>query len=218
MKLDTKQWLLIALAGVAMAMLTAAFIVPLFQHDPAAYETECCAEEVQNILDQMLADVRDQARAYTEARKALDNLVKPAQLQSDSYVEENFVVMQDLLPLLQARIESILSIFEETGHRLGEMAQSENGETISPAAEKKWEALQSGIVASYRQYFALEQRSLDTTSKLLTFYYSRLGSFSYDAGSDSIIFNNPEDAAQAAEFRAALEETAQAQRDVLKNL
>lgn len=143
------------------------------------------------ILDQFLSNAKTRAENFKDKRYVIRDMVRPASLRDDTYIDQNLEMAEDVFVELQKDIDEFMAAFGSTESKLLELSQD------LPADKKevmmsKWSALKKEYSDLYTAYFLIEMDILNAHKQMLEFYQLHKGQFEVDLENDRVFFADAE--------------------------
>src|SRR5262249_10560043 len=151
-------------------------------------------QQFENLLNDLLDKVEADMKIYRKERVVLTQMISPANLTDPAYVEENYKMMQQSIPDLEQRMDTVMQRFNDAEKDM-------NGILLGSSADSRqrimaqWRALKNTQVKTYSGYFASDKELFAAYRHLMEFYLAKREVFFVDLDKGEIIFKNPEDAA-----------------------
>lgn len=141
-------------------------------------------------LEDFLETIGTQARDYKAQRKVLDDLIKPANLKSAVFIDENYKLSQSLIPSLRSKINALIKTFDSQEDRILTLISTQQ-DSVRLQAEEKWQALKDRQITLYADYFLIEDRILSAHEELLALYFRERNAVHADTEAGKMVFENP---------------------------
>lgn len=166
-------------------------------------EAEDLAQGFEDALNGFLQDLGMQADEYKKRRKVLHGLIRPENLRSAEYVEENYNLGESTSLALQLQMESIIGLFDAANVKMKALIER-LPERKKEAAAESWANIQGQQLETYMQFFDGEQAVITNIRALLSFYNEHKDEMSVDLEKGRILFSDIETQAAAFELTKAL--------------
>lgn len=172
-------------------------------------------QSFEDFLNKFLKSVHAGMVDYKQERKVLVEATGPGNLSEPAYVEENYELVQSLIPSLRQRMANVIKTFEDAENEIAALVQGQP-ETVQAGILKKWADLKSAQGETYIGYFAAENDILTAYEDLMRFYYTRRDTFTVAAETHVFTFKNPEDDAEAKRLQQRIADLYAQQDELLK--
>ncbi len=123
---------------------------------------ETALNDFLDIVDRRVTD-------YKEKRSIIHELVKPMNMGSPEYVEENYTIAQEMVPEMNADIEALLAEFNTAQERILILLK-DDAITEESIILTKWNEVKQTQIKTYTDFFAFEQELLERYLRLLEVY------------------------------------------------
>lgn len=143
------------------------------------------------VLKIFLDDVNTGITAYKDERKVLVEALNPLNLREPEYVEENYMMVQNLAPSLRTRMEVVMQKFADTEEKINALLVNEK-EEARQATQAQWTELKETQGKIYADFFATERDLLTAYQDLMAFYYTNRNDFEVDMSGPAVVFGNVE--------------------------
>jgi hypothetical protein len=215
--MKSSRTLIIGVTGVLAVGAVAFFIlqkkapeqVPVQQEAAAAQMPEQLTvsfeQRIETILNAFLASVQDKGQDYKNRRKVVAELVRPENLTTTAYVQENQKMMQTLVPELKAKTDEIMGVFNTTETQIREALADQPPERQQSVLDK-WRSVRDQQATHYLAFFASEQDVLQAYQGLMQFYNDKQGAYSFDQSTGILLFTDPADKTQEQVLRDRIAE------------
>lgn len=157
-------------------------------------------KEFEALINRMLADLRDKAGEYSQRRKVLLDLIRPANLSTPDYVDENYEISETTTMALQLQMTGIMGVFEEMGQQVEEVRPRMEALECAYLADN-WMVEQDRLVKDYIDFFHGEQILLTKVGDLMAFYRDKKDELRVDFEKNRVRFTNIEDQGEAFNLR-----------------
>lgn len=171
----------------------------------------------EDFLNGFLREVEKGALEYRQRRQILASLVRPENLKTPEYAQENASLAESTILALHIQMDEIMGAFARADEKISALTPglSEAGRAI---VEAKWQEVRKKQQDQFAAYFASERDVLAAYKALVDFYAVKKDAFTVDVESGEIRFAAPEDQAQAAELRGRIEQLDAAQGEFLHSV
>lgn len=213
-----KDWRIFVLIFAALLIAAAGFYA-FFQTgtDPAAApESEMLTREAryERALNTMLDEVSGAMLDYKTLRRVLTDLTRPDNIRHPRYVEENYKLMQDLIPQLEAKRAAVIKALERGNAQIQNLVSSQEGS--GAAISESWRAVKIRTVQPYLTYFRLEEQEIEARRALMELYYTHATKVSFDPQTGALVIaGSDSDIAERARALQKQIETLSAQKTAL---
>jgi hypothetical protein len=184
--------------------------------EQAATQQQTFNKKFEDVLNDFLQTVQIKAMDYKNRRKVIAELVKPENLGNPTYIQENNLLMQTLIPELKVKMDEIMAVFNDGETNIRQAIASQPSEK-QQAILDQWRSVRDKQASHYLAFFASEQDILTAYQELMDFYQSRQGAYVYDDGTLSLLFSNPADKPQERMLRERIQDMEAAQAEAIKN-
>ncbi len=162
-------------------------------------QAEALAQGFEDALNGFLADLAAQADEYKKRRKVLHGLIRPENLRSTEYIQENYNLGESTSLALQLQMESIIGLFDTANVKMKALIeQLPDGKKA--AAAQSWQSIQDEQLETYIRFFDSEQSVISGIRALLSFYNEHKDEMSVDLETGRILFSDVETQAAAFEL------------------
>ncbi len=223
------KWVLVFIVMGALAAGSSAFLLDVEVSQSPAPEEEkeevvqqeesdpelSIEKQFENFLNEFLRNVNEQVKDYKTQRKVLAETIKPLNLRSPAYVEENYMLMQRTAPELRQKMEALMQTFSQAGNRVEALIASQPPEARD-AILKEWQQMEKKRVGAYISFFLIEEDLIKVYEQLMGFYYQTSPVFKVDVENDRIVFDNAEDEVRNLAFLKTLDKLSEKQAEAVK--
>ena len=137
------------------------------------------SQDFENLLNEFLASIAGQSKAYKTQRKILFELSKPANLREKDYIEENYALAKGMLPTLHTKMNRLIKTFEMTENNTRLLLEGQSDETRA-AVWSEWQDLKVKQITPYIAFFSVESQILEVYEELMDFYYVKQNKYIVD--------------------------------------
>ncbi|GJL84979.1 MAG: hypothetical protein DHS20C02_07540 [Micavibrio sp.] len=173
-------------------------------------------KQFENFLNDFLRGVNTQIKDYKKQRKILAEAIRPVNLRSPTYVEENYTLVQQTAPELRSKMEVLMQTFSRAKEDIESLLSSQPPETRN-AILKEWQKMEEKQVSAYISFFMIEEDLIVTHEQLMSFYDQTSATFSVDVSSGEIVFENVEDEVRNRAFLMTIDRLLELQQEAVKN-
>ncbi len=167
------------------------------------------------LLKEFPKSVETAMASYKKDRKILIEALKPVNLREPGYVEQNYIMVNELIPVLRGKMIGVIEVFENTDRSVNELLVNQP-ESVSRPVLQEWDAMNDARGRVYIDYFSFESELLTAYDELMEFYYRKKGAFEVDIGAGAIVFKTPEDNTQAGRLQGRIKDLLAQQSAMLK--
>ncbi|MGB4106570.1 MAG: hypothetical protein WBK55_02090 [Alphaproteobacteria bacterium] len=201
--------------AVLVVLIVAVGGIYVMQNHQTTFDKRQAAEEqergrelekrFEEFLNKFLKNIHDGMVSYKKERKMLIELVGPANLRDPAYVEENYKLVQQLIPSLRQRMADVIGIFETAQTEMDALLVGQP-ETTRARIVQQWDELKRMQGQAYMDFFATENDLLTAYGDLMNFYYDRRTAFEVNIDARQVIFKNPEDTAEEKRLKQRIDD------------
>ncbi|MCE7886907.1 MAG: hypothetical protein DYH13_05305 [Alphaproteobacteria bacterium PRO2] len=172
-------------------------------------------QSFEDFLNKFLQNVHAGMIDYKQERKVLVEATGPRNLSDPVYVEENYQLVQMLIPSLRKRMANVIKIFEDAETEIAGLVEGQP-ENVQTGILKKWADMKQAQGQVYIGYFAAENDILTAYEDLMRFYYNKRETFKVVPETHIFTFKNPEDEAEAERLQQHIKDLYAQQDELLK--
>ena len=171
-------------------------------------------QQFEDVLNTLLRKTAEKAGDYKMRRRVLAELVKPENLITPEYIQENHEMVQELVPELRSTMEEIMGAFSRADMAVKTLVRGQTPEQSS-AVLKEWARLKADQAGAYILFFETEDGILSAYEELMALYFDTQGRFALDAETQEMVFEHPQDELNIQAKRRALQALLQEQASIL---
>ncbi len=160
-------------------------------------------KQFEDALNNFLRSVHAQARDYKKQRKVLNELVRPENLRSTAYVEENYLLVHEIVPDLRGKMNALMGSFAETEKEIHSLLEGTSPE-FRQTVLRSWKNLKDKQASQFIVFFMKEEETLPLYETLMAFYYEHRSEYSFNQDENEILFQTPENQLKARVLRDAI--------------
>jgi flagellar hook-basal body complex protein FliE len=168
-----------------------------------------------DFLNDFIKRVNEGMIAYKKERKILIQAMGPTNMREPAYVEENFNLVQTLIPSLRQKMADVIKIFEDAEHEVDQLLLNQP-EPTRLAVLQKWTEMKRSQADVYIAYFTIENELLSAYEDLMRFYNDKKDAFEVDVDSRVVVFKEQADVDAEQRLRGRIAEL-YAEQEVLLN-
>lgn len=172
-------------------------------------------QNFETSLNDFLQKVYVKMRDYRGARKILDDLVAPHNLQNAAYIEENYALSREMIGVLKGQMDDILQVFAAKEREVHALLKGQP-ENVQGNVLRSWNDLKANQLNAFVSYFSLEAQVLDAYADVMAFYYSERAGIRYLARRNELAFATPQGQAQERALLDAVQALKTQQSALLK--
>lgn len=173
-------------------------------------------KKFETLLNDFLKDIKAQMRDYVRQRKVIVESVRPVNLRTPEYVEENYNMVITLIPTLRMKIDALMQSFSQAEEEIKTLLEGQPPQ-MQENIMRQWNELKDNEAVAYVEFFNIEGDILNAYEELMTFYYNKSGVFDVDMEADKILFKSSEDEAASKYLLQKIEVLTHTQQEVLQN-
>ena len=173
-------------------------------------------ERFEFTLNAMLRDVAAKTQEYQKIRKVMQELAHPDSFADPQYIEENFLLFQEVVPQLYEKSSEILRAFENADSEIKTLA-SEKSEEARAVILQQWQKLKQEQAGAYQKFFELEGDVIQAHDRLMRFYYTKREFYAVSAETGQIEFLRENDERLARKLHLQLNRMNRAQDNMLQS-
>lgn len=169
-------------------------------------------QQFEDFLNAFLNNVSDDMKVYKAERKILIESVRAENLRDPAYVDENYhMVTERLVPSLHQKMDSVIANFSEAELKIDDLLKKQP-EPMRKAVLATWDDVKDQQIQAYIDYFSFETDLLAAYQDLMTFYYSRKGTFETDLDARQLVFKDPADEEEEQQLKQKIADLYAAQK------
>ncbi len=201
--------------AVLVVLIVAVGGIYVMQNHQTTFDKRQAAEEqergrelekrFEEFLNKFLKSIHDGMVEYRKERKVLVELVGPRNLSDPAYVEENYKLVQQLVPSLRQKMADVIGIFEAAQTEMDSLLAGQPETTQAPII-RQWDELKRMQGQAYMDFFATENDLLSAYQDLMNFYYDKRTSFEVNAATRGVIFKNAQDVAEEKQLKQRIDD------------
>lgn len=176
-------------------------------------ERDALNQSFEDFLNKLLKNVHAGMVDYKQERKVLVEATGPGNLGTSEYIEENYQLVQALIPSLRQRMANVIKTFEDAEAEIAGLVEGQP-ETVKTGILKKWADMKQSQGQVYLAYFAAENDILSAYDDLMRFYHDKRNEFTVVPETRALVFKDPKDDEEAKRLQQRITDL-YAQQDIL---
>ena len=170
----------------------------------------------ENALQNFTSNLRDLAATYKKKRYVVKDMTRPISLRDPAYVQENYMIAQDMIPQIRQDMEGFMEQFVSADKKINDFIK-----TTQPANpdmyRDQWQGLKDEYLELYTSYFLIESEILTILERLITFYVENQDDYEVDVQTNTLSFSDENTRIIHDEYQRRLEQLQQEQNTLLTN-
>ena len=191
------------------------------QAQNAAPEKELNQEDMtekqfEDFLNSFLDELQIKMMAYNNKRKIARDLIKPENVRTPEYLQENSKMLQEISAEMNTDMDNIIQTFKQADRDIKDLVN------ISISGDKdvilqKWETVREKQLETYMAFFIHEKELLTEYRELFNFYFSLGQNLQVDVTNNELIVSDSIKRTQYESILQRIDNIREKNQDLLNN-